>query len=79
MREILIFVLVFYAGAIFGFFTHRWVVSKTSYSGTMYVSHDAEKTLYSLELNEYPESIEFKKEIVFKVDASEKSLDIDRE
>ena len=38
-------------------------------------THDElqEKTLYSLELADYPETLEFKKEVVFKVDASDSS------
>jgi hypothetical protein len=37
------------------------------------VTHKEEKTLYSLELEEYPESIQFKKTVVFKVDSSDDS------
>lgn len=50
----------------------RWRLH-SKYSGTIYITHDErqEKTLYSLELDDYPESIEFKKEVVFKVEASD--------
>jgi hypothetical protein len=52
----------------------RWRLHN-HYSGTIYITHDElqEKTLYSLELEDYPESIEFKKEVVFKVDTSDSS------
>lgn len=72
MRDIIIYVIIFYVGGALGFITHWWVASRTDYGGTIYITHNEEKTLYSLELSDYPESIEFKKQIVFKVDASEK-------
>lgn len=43
-------------------------------SGTIYVSGTEEKTLYSLELDDYPEELKFKKKVVFKVDNSDDSL-----
>lgn len=66
----------FYFGAFLGFILHWWLHKRTSYSGTIFVTKEDEKTLYSLELSEYPEMIQFQKELVFKVDASE--LEIDR-
>lgn len=53
-----------------GFLLKTLFVRKVDYSGTILVSHDEEKTLYSLELNENPEGIEFKRQVVFKVSAS---------
>lgn len=52
----------------------RWRLHK-HYSGTIFITHDElqEKTLYSLELADYPETLEFKKEVVFKVDSSDSS------
>lgn len=75
--EALIYVLVFYAGGMVGFVLKAWLNSRRSYSGTIYVSTEDHKTLYSLELEDYPESIAFRKEVVFKVDAS-KIEDLDR-
>lgn len=68
---ILWFMLVFSFGVLMGFSLRAWIAYREQYSGTIHITHSEEKTLYSLELNEYPESIEFKKQIVFKVDASE--------
>ena len=48
--------------------------SHSRYGGTIYVTRTAKKTLYSLELRDYPEELVFKKVVVFKVDASEESL-----
>lgn len=70
MREIIIYLLIFWAGGILGFFLHFWLGYRRSYTGTIYISKDDHKTLYSLELEEYPEAIRFKKEVVFKVDSS---------
>jgi uncharacterized membrane-anchored protein YhcB (DUF1043 family) len=61
-------------GVIVGVLIKTLLVRRQRSSGTIYVTHDEEKTLYSLELEEYPESIAFKKKVVFKVDASEDSL-----
>jgi hypothetical protein len=69
MMEILIYVLILWLGVIIGFFIRALFGNKSS--GTIYVTQNAEKTLYSLELDEYPEELRFKKEIVFKVDSSE--------
>ncbi len=69
MRDILIYLLILWVGIILGFFIRALFGNRSS--GTIYVTRDAQKTLYSLELNEYPEVLRFKKEVVFKVDASE--------
>lgn len=68
---ILWYVLVFYAGAFIGFLIRAWIAYRASYTGVIHIHDDKEKTVYSLELNEYPEEIRFKKEVVFKVDASD--------
>lgn len=44
-------------------------------SGVIYVSHHEEKTLYSLELGDYPETLQFKKQIVFKVKNIDETLE----
>jgi hypothetical protein len=64
-------ILAYSFGVLMGFLVRAWIAHRESYSGTIFITHSEEKTLYSLELNEYPELIELKKQIVFKVDASE--------
>jgi hypothetical protein len=70
-------ILIFWFGLIIGFLLlrARLYIDRKNYSGTIYITHDElqEKTLYSLELADYPETLEFKKEVVFKVDASDSS------
>ena len=64
-------ILIFSFGLYVGFFIRAWLGYRSSYTGVMHIHDSEEKTVYSLELNEYPEEIRFKKEVVFKVDASE--------
>ena len=66
--------VVFIFGLAIGWVLRGWVARKERSSGTIYVTHDQEKTLYSLELTDYPETIEFKKKVVFKVEAPEENL-----
>jgi hypothetical protein len=60
-------------GVILGYLIRSGIARRQKSSGTIYVTHKEEKTLYSLELEEYPESIQFKKTVVFKVDSSDDS------
>lgn len=75
--EIRWYIIVFYFGVFAGFLLKAWLVhrSKNKSVGTIYITHNDKKTLYSLELDDYPESIEFKKEVVFKVDSSKQNSD----
>jgi hypothetical protein len=68
--QIVWFALIFYAGGVVGFLLRWWLESRRNYSGTIYVTHEDKKTLYSLELEDYPEKLVFEKEVVFKVDTS---------
>ena len=58
-------------GIVIGILLEKWRAQRNRYSGTILVTESEEKTLYSLELDEYPENLKFKKEVVFKVDSSE--------
>lgn len=74
MKEILIWALIFLLGICVGFLLRWWLVRRTEdYSGTIFVHRDtvSEKVVYSLELNDFPEKLEFKKIVVFKVDTSD--------
>ena len=73
--DILIYIIIFYAGVFIGYLMHWWLLYRASISGTIFVTHDHEKTLYSLELADYPEKLEFKKQVVFNVDASDVNFD----
>lgn len=73
--EILWFVLIFILGLVVGFLIKLGLVRMTNYSGTILVTHNAGKIFYSLVLDDYPEKIEFKKKVIFKVEAPERSSD----
>lgn len=70
MKEILIYAVILWVGIFIGFFIRALFGYKDHYTGTIYVTREEEKTLYSLELNDYPDELRFKKEVVFKIDAS---------
>jgi hypothetical protein len=67
----------FIVGFMVGFAVKRWLTHRKAYVGTILISHEDEKTLYSLELDDYPEKIALKKEVVFKVDTTPDTLDRD--
>jgi nitrogen regulatory protein PII-like uncharacterized protein len=75
--EYLIGILIFYLGGMTGFFLRAWLGSRSRYDGVIFVTKEDHKTLYSLVLEEYPDAITLKKEVVFKVDASQIE-DLDR-
>jgi hypothetical protein len=77
MWRILIDCVVLYFGLVIGFLVCELMRRNRTISGTIYVIRTDEKTLYSLELTEDPEMIEFKKKVVFKVDNSKDGLDRD--
>ena len=69
---ILIWAFIFLLGFSVGYTVKRWLTRRVSTSGIIYVTHGEEKTLYSLELNDYPDAIDFKKVVVFKVEHADK-------
>jgi hypothetical protein len=76
MKELLFYVLVFYAGLFVGFCIRSWIQRRTNYNGTIYVTKNPDKTLYSLELDDDPELIQFRKKVILKVDTSPPKLPI---
>lgn len=74
----LIYPLVFIAGALFGILINELFIRLNGYDGTIKVIKDVErdKTVYSLELDEDAELLQYASKVVFKVDtSSSKSLD----
>lgn len=71
MSPFWVWVIVFVTGFTLGFIAKGWLdYVFRDYSGTIVVNKDelSEKTVYSLVLDEYPEKLEFKKVVIFKVD-----------
>lgn len=69
-----IYVFIFVLGLILGFVFKGWL-SRRKAVGTIHVIKEDTRTLYSLELEDYPESLAFHKVVLFKVDTSKESLD----
>lgn len=70
--DILLYVAIFILGFVVGYSILEILrIRRFKYIGTIYVTEDDEKTMYSLELLEHPESMLTMKEVVFKVNASE--------
>jgi hypothetical protein len=73
---ILVGLVCTWIGIMIGFLLHAWLSNRfRDYSGIIHVEKDqlTEKTVYSLELADYPEKLEFQKVVVFKVDTSDRS------
>lgn len=64
---ILFSALIFALGLILGFVFRGWL-SRRKAVGTIHVIREDERTLYSLELEDYPDSLAFHKIVLFKVD-----------
>lgn len=76
--QILIYIGIFWLGVTVGVFLAAFLFHRfRTYSGTIIVDTDdfTEKTVYSLVLDDYPEKLEFQKEVVFKVDSSHRNSD----
>ena len=66
--------LIFWLGTTVGFILGLWWLGrKRDYVGTIHVTEDEirRKTVYTLELDDYPETLRLKKVALFKVDAPE--------
>jgi len=72
MTDVYVCIAIWALGILMGYMFKKWLVER-KISGTIYVIRQEDKTLYSLELSGYPESLMFQKEVVFKVDAPKES------
>jgi hypothetical protein len=76
VMQILIYILIFYGGFAVGFIIKSWLQYRTGYNGALLVTKEEDnKKVYSLMLDDYPEKIEFKKEVILKVVASTEESD----
>jgi hypothetical protein len=76
--DIVIYAVLFWSGTLIGYLGRVYLEKRfKDYSGTIVVDTDdlTEKTVYSLVLDDYPEKLEFQKEVVFKIDSSARSSD----
>lgn len=75
MKDIIIYVVIFYFGGAVGFLLHMWLIKNSDYDGTIAVTKNDDKTVYSLVLEESPENLEFMKKVVFRVTSEVETLD----
>jgi hypothetical protein len=75
VMQIVIYILIFYGGFAVGYIIRSWLQYRTGYNGALFVTKEADKKLYSLMLDDYPEKIELKKEVILKVVASTEESD----
>jgi hypothetical protein len=75
VMQILIYILIFYGGFAVGFIIKSWLQYRTGYNGVLLMTKENDKKLYSLMLDDYPEKIELKKEVILKVVASTEESD----
>jgi hypothetical protein len=76
VMQIVIYILIFYGGLVVGVILKSWLQYRTGYNGALLVTkEDDNKKVYSLMLDDYPEKIEFKKEVILKVVASTEESD----
>jgi hypothetical protein len=66
--SVLYYGIALVGGLILGYMMHVWLISMQSYSGTLRIRKDANKTVFSLELDEAPDMLAYKPLVVFKVD-----------
>jgi len=77
--SIIIYIVIFYFGLMAGYILRSYVSKRfLDYTGTIVVTKKEEKTVYTLELDDYPERIMFQKQVVFRVEPSGVE-DLDRE
>lgn len=71
--EFFIFMLGALTGSLATWALARVIRMTNGYSGTIVVNRDklTEKTVYSLELDEFPETLAFKKVVIFRVENPE--------
>lgn len=60
-------IVIFYAGIGVGFYLKHWLLNRSGYDGIVLIVKDDNKILYSLELHEDPEEIQYKNELILKV------------
>lgn len=67
MVEILLLILVFIIGVLSGYICRVFIVRKAGYAGIILVTEDEEKKIFSLELNQDPDDLEDRDEVIFRV------------
>lgn len=69
--NILYGILIYIFGLYMGFSFMWWINRRNRQIGTIFITGNEDKRVYTLELEDYPDEIRFKNKVVFKVDASD--------
>lgn len=76
--DILKYYLICSAGGVLGFFLGAWFSIRNKVPvGTIFVTQEEDKIVYSLEVDDDPAKLQFEKEVVFNIDTSRESLNRD--
>jgi hypothetical protein len=75
MMNWVIYILIFYGGVFIGYAIRSWLQYRTGYNGVLIIGKENDKKVYSLALDDYPEKIEFKKEVILKIVAQAEESD----
>lgn len=67
--------LSFILGFLVGYILRNAFRRSSGYDGIIQVIKEDEKLTYSLEFEEHPSELQYRKEVVFKVEASDESSD----
>lgn len=67
-------IVIFYVGLAIGFYIKHWLLNRSGYDGVVLILKDDEKILYSLELHDDPEEIQYKNELILKVKPLEEEI-----
>ena len=59
--------LIVWIGFLGGYITRGWVTYRMKSTGTILVTKDEGRTMYSLILDDYPEKIALRKHVLFRV------------
>jgi hypothetical protein len=65
--EIVLLVVVFSVGTLFGYICRVFIVRKMGYTGTILITETEDKKVFTLELAGDPNDLEDEDEVIFKV------------
>lgn len=71
----LVIFFIFLFGSMIGYGVRLWIESETAYGGVILVQKQDEKLVYTLEIFDDPEQLQYEEQILFRVDSSDLSLD----
>jgi hypothetical protein len=71
MGEFILCLVVFGVGVLAGYLARVSVANNTGYDGTIKITKIENRTIFSLELEDDPEQLEYETKVIFRVKASD--------